>query len=282
MKKAGKYLKRSERRFLWLLPAALAVFLLGVFLWRSLRTDRTRREYDSLAQAVRAAESSTVATAAPEEETTSAPDSAATLPGETEPRMLSQYASLYEENPELFGWLRIEGTAIDYPVMYTPEEPEKYLHRDFFGKSSTGGALFLDGSCTPEGDNFIIYGHNMRDGSMFRALINYESRDFWQEHPLIRFDTLCEEGTYEVLSAFYDRVYYENETCFKFYKFYKAENAADFDEAVRNYRAKSLYDTGVTAAWGDRLITLVTCAYQTENGRFVVVARKRGETGISP
>ena len=268
MKHTGKYQKNGRRRFLWILPAVLAVFFLGAFLWRSARAGSARQEYTDLARTVRESEGTPASASAPEGSTAPAE--------ETEPQILPQYAALYQENPDLFGWLRVAGTVMDYPVMYTPEEPEKYLRRDFSGNSSTGGTLFMDGNCTPDGDNFIIYGHNMRDGTMFRELLNYESPDFRQAHPVIRFDTLYEEGEYEVLSAFYDRVYYENETCFKFYKFYKAADGADFDEAVRNYREKSLYDTGVTAVWGDRLITLVTCATNTENGRFVVVARKQG------
>ncbi|MGM9550154.1 MAG: class B sortase [Faecousia sp.] len=194
---------------------------------------------------------------------------------ETEPVMLEKYAALYEQNPDLFGWLRIEGTAIDYPVMHSPDDPEKYLHTNFAGEYSFGGIPFIDGACTSDSDNLIIYGHNMLDGSMFRSLMKYQEKTYWQAHPTIHFDTLYEEGEYEVLAAFYDRVYYQNETCFKFYQFIKAADEADFNNAIANFHEKQLYDTGVTAAYGDKLITLVTCAYHVENGRFVVVARRK-------
>ena len=198
-----------------------------------------------------------------------------TEPEPTEPVMLSKYVSLYEQNSDLFGWLRIDGTPIDYPVMHTPYDPERYLHTNFAREYSFGGIPFIDADCSADSDNLLIYGHNMLDGSMFRSLMKYQDKSYWQSHPTISFDTLYEEGEYEVLAAFYDRVYYQYEDCFKFYQFIDAADEADFDNAIANFRSKALYDTGVTAAYGDKLITLVTCAYHVEDGRFVVVARKK-------
>lgn len=201
-----------------------------------------------------------------------------TVPAEPEPTkpvMLPQYVSLYQRNPDLFGWLRIEDTVIDYPIMYSPDEPGKYLHANFAGEYSYPGIPFVDDACTADSDNLLIYGHNMHDGSMFHSLMKYRSKSYWQSHPLIHFDTLYETGEYEVLAAFYDRVYYRDEDCFKFYQFIDAEDEADFDNAISNFQSKALYDTGVTAAYGDKLITLVTCSYHVEDGRFVVVARKK-------
>lgn len=192
-----------------------------------------------------------------------------------EKAILPQYTQLYEQNPELFGWIQIKDTKIDYPVMHTPDDPEKYLHANFKGEYSFGGIPFLDANCTADSDNLIIYAHNMLDGSMFRTLLNYQEKTYCQKHPTIYFNTLYEEQEFEVLAAFYDRVYYKSETCFKFYQFINAEDEADFDTAILNYREKALYDTGVTASFGDKLITLVTCAYHVENGRFVVVAKKK-------
>jgi len=193
----------------------------------------------------------------------------------TQPEMLAQYVPLYEQNPDLFGWLKIEGTVIDYPVMHTPYDPERYLHVDFEGNYSFAGVPFVDAACDVDSDNLLIYGHNMLDGSMFRSLMRYRDKTYWQAHPTICFDTLYEEGEYEVLAALYDRVYYQNEDCFKFYQFIDAEDEADFDNAISYFKENALYDTGVTAAYGDRLITLVTCAYHVQDGRFIVVARKK-------
>ena len=182
-----------------------------------------------------------------------------------------------EENEDTVGWLTIEGTKIDYPVMYTPQDPEKYLHLGFDQKYSFAGLPFIDANCSldPESDNLIIYAHNMLDGSMFRSLMKYEQKSYWQQHPTVKLDLWDEEREYEVLAAFRDRVYYKTENCFKFYKFIDAESEDSYREAIDYYKTHACYDTGVTAQPGDRLITLVTCAYHTDNGRFVVVAREK-------
>ena len=200
---------------------------------------------------------------------------AATVPP-TEPReVLPRLQEQYEKNPDLAGWLTVPGTRIDYPVMYSPDEPERYLHANFEVSYSFAGLPFLDAACDPESGNRIIYAHNMLDGSMFRTLLKYQQKDFWQRNPVISFSTLYEEQEYEVVAAFYDKVYKKTDTNFKFYQFYDTSDQSRFDEAMAYYREHALYDTGVTAQCGNELITLVTCAYQTENGRFVVVGRKK-------
>ena len=182
---------------------------------------------------------------------------------------------MYEQNADLFGWICIENTVLYYPVMHTPDDPEKYLRLSFEGETSTAGTPFMDAKCGIDSDNYIIYGHNMKNGTMFREILQYANKSYWLEHPMIKFNTLYEQGEYEVLAAFYDRAYYADENCFKFYRFIKAADKADYDNAIQNYKEKSLYDTGVTAEYGDKLITLVTCSYHEEHGRFVVVARQR-------
>ena len=227
-----------------------------------------------------ARETTPVSTSAPAETTvptqaTVPPTTAATVPP-TEPReVLPRLQEQYEKNPDLAGWLTVPGTRIDYPVMYSPDEPERYLHANFEVSYSFAGLPFLDAACDPESGNRIIYAHNMLDGSMFRTLLKYQQKDFWQRNPVISFSTLYEEQEYEVVAAFYDKVYKKTDTNFKFYQFYDTSDQSRFDEAMAYYREHALYDTGVTAQCGDELITLVTCAYQTENGRFVVVARKK-------
>lgn len=193
----------------------------------------------------------------------------------TQPTILPQYAQLYQQNPDMVGWIKIEGTAIDYPVMHTPAAPEKYLHVNFEGAYSYPGVPFVDAACTMDSDNLLIYGHNMPNGTMFRSLMQYQQKNFWQNHPTIVFNTLYEEQEYEVLAAFYDRVYYKTEDVFKFYQFIDPQTEEEFDEGIAQFKEKALYDTGVTAEYGDRLITLVTCAYHTDHGRFVVVARRK-------
>ena len=202
---------------------------------------------------------------------------------EEEKVILPEYLPFYEQNNDMVGWIRLDGTVIDYPVMHTPDYVDengiigqKYIHRDFNGEESTSGAIFIDFRCTmdPRSDNLILYGHHMRNGTMFKAIMNYENKDFYEEHKIIEFDTLYEKGEYEVFSAFRDRIYNSTDTNYKFYYFIDSETKEDFDYNIENLCSKSLYDTGVVPEYGDELIMLVTCAYHTNEGRFVVCARK--------
>ncbi len=195
-------------------------------------------------------------------------------PENSKPQVLPQYQGLYHENPELYGWIKIDDTSVNYPVMYTPNDPEKYLRKNFEGEHSVAGTPFMDARCTLDSDNIILYGHNMKNGTMFRDLLKYSEPAFGKKHSMIRFNTLYTENCYEVLSVFYDRVYDREDTSFKYYQFVNAANEADYDDAIRQYKAKSLYDTGVSATYGEQLLTLSTCSYHTDNGRFVVVAKK--------
>lgn len=192
-----------------------------------------------------------------------------------EPVILKKYRALHKENQDMVGWLSIEDMVIDYPVMKGKDD-EYYLHHDFFGKESRYGCLFVRSKAdvdTPD-TNFIIYGHNMRDGSMFGDLDLYQEKSFYLEHPLISFDTLCEERTYEIVAVFRSRIYDESEDAFKYYRFYTADTEEEFDTFYRNIKELSLYDTGVTAEFGDTFLTLSTCAYHVKDGRFAIVAKR--------
>lgn len=190
--------------------------------------------------------------------------------------VLGIYEGLAEENPDFIGWIKIPDTEVDYPVMHTPSEPEKYLQLSFTQEHNQNGVPFVDHRCSvhPDSDNLIIYGHNMKSGKMFASIVNYKMESYYREHPLIEFDSLYEKRKYRVLAAFYDRVYYEDEDVFKFYNFINARNEKEYEDAVRAFKEKSIYDTGVEAQYGDHLITLVTCTYQVDNGRFVVIAKQ--------
>ena len=207
---------------------------------------------------------------------TTEPTTEATIPEETEPQMLPEMAELYAENPDVIGWLHIEGTNIDYPVMFTPDDEEKYIRRGFDGEYSIGGVPFVDKDCSidPESDNIIIYGHNMSNGTQFHDLLKYEDKSFWEEYPTITFKTLYEERTYEIFAAFHDHVYYKYEDVFKFYHFIDVEGEAYFEEAMSSMKSKCTYDTEIEPEYGDHFIMLVTCTYDVEDGRYVVVGRQ--------
>ena len=193
---------------------------------------------------------------------------------EEKPAMLQQYVGLYEENRDLVGWLSIEGMKIDYPVMQNGDD-KYYLHRDFYGNDSKYGCLYVRKQADLDaGTNFIIYGHNMKDGSMFGDLDRYLEESFYKEHPTVSFDTLYEERTYEILAVFRSQVYNADDDVFKYYQFYEADTQEEFEDFYGNIKALSLYDTGVEAEFGDTFLTLSTCAYHVKDGRLVVVAKR--------
>ena len=166
---------------------------------------------------------------------------------ETEPlpelTAFERYRVVQEQNSDFVGWLSIPGTNIDYPVMQTVDKP-----------------------------NCVIYSHHMNNGTMFADLCKYENEDFYREHKTIRFDTLSGFSEYEIVAVFKTVAY--SEQGFKYYHFTRAESAEDFDAYIAQCKVLSLYDTGITAEYGDRLITLSTCEYSRKNGRMVVVAKR--------
>lgn len=197
-------------------------------------------------------------------------------------QMQNGYEILHEQNPDLFGWIEVKDTSLNYPVMHTPDDPDYYLRRAFDKTNSQSGVPFLDGACFVGCGNYLIYGHNMKNGSMFAAVLSYAKEEFWKEHPVIRFDTLYETGSYEVLAAFYSKVYEQEDTdVFRYYRYTDLREQDVFYDYIEQAKAAALYETGVAAEYGDQILTLSTCSYHTENGRFVVIARKTEENQFS-
>lgn len=190
------------------------------------------------------------------------------------------YQPLVQENSHLAAWLMIEGIEVDYPVLYTPDDPEYYLRKAFDGSYALSGSLFIGADCFPDGTNIIIYGHNMKDGSMFGGLDAYADEDYAREHSEIIYDLIQPDGSYErltfeVMAAFYSRIYsVDEENMFRYYYGTDLSDPDEFQHYIEEVMSASLYDLGVTAEYGDRLLTLSTCSYHTEDGRFVVVARQ--------
>ncbi|MDO4268438.1 MAG: sortase [Eubacteriales bacterium] len=184
--------------------------------------------------------------------------------------VMMKYEELFAQNPDMIGWLSIDGTSVDYPVMWTPEDPDYYSQRGFDKKESKNGLLFMDGSCNMNGygGNVIIYGHNMKNGSMFADLLNYRNESYFQEHPRIQLDTLSETRIYEVCavlqSADMDKLPFGFTTA-------KDEDA---EAVIETARDEALYDTGADMRYGDDFLTLATCDYSEKDGRLVVMARR--------
>ena len=183
----------------------------------------------------------------------------------------NKYAELYAQNSDFIGWLRIDGTGIDYPVMQSKDDPDFYLKRNFGKEYSRFGLPYMQANCNLSSDNIIIYGHNIKSKSMFNELTRYKDKDFYAAHKYITFDTLDERRTYEVIAAFKTVAY--SDSGFQCYDFVNANTEEEFNDYVAKSRALSFYDTGVTAEYGDKLLTLSTCEYSQKNGRFAVVAK---------
>lgn len=188
--------------------------------------------------------------------------------------LLPDFVDIYLQNNDIVGWLTVPGTKIDYPVMQTPEERDYYLYRDFEKKDSKRGCLYIwpQHDVFKPSDSITVYGHHMRDGSMFGQLKKYRSIDFYKENPYIYFDTIQELHTYQIMAVFLTTA--SAGQGFSYHAFTDAASAEEFDTFVEECKAISLYDTGVTAQYGDKLLCLSTCEYSQTNGRLVVVARR--------
>lgn len=190
--------------------------------------------------------------------------------------VVNPYADSFLANDDMAAWLQIPDTVIDYPVMWTPGDENYYLYRDFNKAENKNGCLILDtdSSLEPLTTNLIIHGHNMKSGAMFGNLTDYENKNYYEKHKQIILYTPECQRNYEVIAVFRSQVYKKSDTVFKFYKFFQADTEEEFLDFYNNIKDLSLYDTGVTAQFGDHFITLSTCVYHVENGRFVVVAKE--------
>lgn len=186
------------------------------------------------------------------------------------------FKELQQVNTDMVGWLTVPGTQIDYPVMQRAEDENYYLYRDIYGNENKNGSLILSNGCDVASNysNWIIHGHNMSSGDMFGSLEEYRNPAYREEHSLIFLQTEEEVRTFMVMGAFESQVYYENDDVFKFYQCYEIRSKEEFEYFYENIKELFLYDSGISAVYGDRFLLLSTCSYQTENGRFVVVAKQ--------
>lgn len=265
-------LKKQEkrRRVLLALCSVVAVGCLGYFSLYSYFDYKTRSSYEQLSELK---EKPVIGQQAGAE---SSWPVHVNLDEEQEPReVLEEYKNLLNKNKKLIGWLKIDDTNIDYPVMQTSDN-EYYQDHNLNQEYDKNGSIFMDKDCDvlKPSTNYILYGHHMKSGQMFGKLDLYSSEKYGSEHQYIQFDTIYEKGLYQVMYVFRSRVYSEEEIVFKYYQFIDALSEQEFDSYMQEMSAMSLYDTGVTAQYGDQLLTLSTCDYQEKNGRFVVVAKK--------
>lgn len=212
--------------------------------------------------------------------------SAAALPYED--IILPEFRADYERNNRVVGHIRIEDTDVDCPILSKLEDYEYYLTHDIDNNESKQGCIILDpdsemgigtkSSGYLEGyeptTNLLIHGHNMRAGTMFGNLEKYAKEDYGLLHKYIYVDTLYEKRTYELITAFYSKIYPEDSDEFKYYNFNQANTEEEWNYWYNSVMDIALYRTELPLSYGDEIITLSTCAYYTDNGRFAVVAKR--------
>ena len=189
--------------------------------------------------------------------------------------LINKYKEVYAQNNDMVGWITVKDTRIDYPVMHNKQSNAYYLHRNIAKEYSSSGIPFMDYQCRGDAtdENTIIYAHNMRNGSMFHDLLKYSDKSFYDTHKTIRFDTLTNFGEYEIFAVLRTKVGSKGE--FRYYDFINAKTPAEFDKFISKCISLSLYKTETIPGYGEKILTLSTCSYNTDNERFVVFARKK-------
>lgn len=191
--------------------------------------------------------------------------------------LIEKVKELQKENEDVKAWIKINDTNINYPVVQASDN-NYYLYRNYKKENSNYGSIFIDSNSNIENpnSNIIMYGHNMKDGSMFKDLLKYADEEYYNNHKYIEFVTNTSSSTYEIIAVFKSRIFYKNEkNVFRYYQCTNLNNEQDYNYYVNNSKELSLYDTGVNAEYGEQIITLITCEYSSENGRMVVVAKKK-------
>ena len=284
----GKGKAPSRRRaWLWraltIICAAVFVFSASMVVVLWVKGQREEEAFRDLAAIVHASQPAAAESSAEAGSAGSAadPQSAPAASGEAESAVSQEpeqsgFAFLRDLNEDLFGWLTIEGTGVDYPVMFTPDSPEYYLRRDFQGSWAQSGVPFLDGAWTESCGHYLLYGHNMDNGTMFAPILGYRDKAYFDEHPVIEFETADGPGEYAIFAVFYSQAYpVDAQDVFRYYYCLDLSTQEAFDFYVSQARAASVYDTGVVPVFGETILTLSTCSYHTDDGRFVVAAVRR-------
>lgn len=187
--------------------------------------------------------------------------------------MLPELSGLYKMNKDMVGYIYIEGTNINNPVMQRKNSKDYYLHRDFFGDYDEHGCIYVREACDvfEPSDVVTLYGHSMFDGTMFGNVMKYKQRKFFNEHPLIYFDTLYERHTYQVVCIFRTSGTYG--VGFPYHLYDNFADEAEFQEFIDGVRGLAIQDSGISVHYGDKFILLSTCEdVPIENGRLVLVA----------
>lgn len=188
--------------------------------------------------------------------------------------VLPEYAELIQQNPEMVGWISIDDTGINYPVVQ--KDNTYYLTHGFDQNNNTNGSIFMDERCSIVSPtiNTIIYGHNMKSGMMFGGLKNYLQAGYLESHKYIQFNTIYEKRTYEIVAVCLSEVQYQDEDAYRYYDFITSTSAQDLQDFVENVDTLAVYGNADGLTQQDKLLTLSTCNSYTEDGRLFVVAKQ--------
>lgn len=271
------------KKYLYIITIVLLLIVFGVSAFQVVSyvigSRQQAAKFDEMAAAVDAANNQaqtqpTGAAQSTEGTAPTAPSEFTATPEATDPDtgVLLCYADFYKQNPHMVGWIKIEGTKVNYPVMQTPEERDYYLKRDFDGEHSEWGCIYAREECDiwKPSDNVTLYGHTMKDGSMFAPLHEYVDKEVWEANNVIFFDTLYERHVYQIFAVFTTTASIGEG--FSYHQMEDAVDEADFNEFIATCKELSLYETGITPVYGDKTICLSTCEYSQDNGRLVVAA----------
>ena len=262
------------KKVLYIIAIVLLIAVFGVSAFQVgsyfMESKKQKENFDQLSEMVQDAQNT--ATAETTEATVPEAATEETVDENTEPTMLPGYKELYEMNNDVVGWIKIDGTELDYPVMQTPDNRDFYLKRDFYKEASDRGCIYAREECDiwEPSDNITLYGHNMKDGSMFAALNAYVDEETWENNSLIFFDTLYEYHVYKIFAVF--RTTASVGEGFSYHQMVDAESEEAFNQFIATCKSLAEYETGITPEYGDKVICLSTCEYSQDNGRLVVAA----------
>ncbi len=232
-------------------------------------------------------EGTTVATEATTAPTTTTEATTTEPEPEPEPEMLEKYIEYYEQNNDFVGWICIPTLTdssgdpyIDYPVVQADDNSE-YLELSFEREKSSAGCIYADYkvpiTATTHADNITLYGHSMANGTFFRHLLDYKDGvSTVQNNYVINFDTLWEENQYVIVACFLIGIYewQDSEPLFEYYKCRTFDTEEDYNYFYENIMLRTYYNSNIECEYGDEFLTLSTCAYDFDDSRWVVVARK--------
>ena len=269
-----------------LIVILLVVFIVSsaVFLHNVLRSAKERKTNEELQDIVREARRDLETAEITDTNDTSNPgDSGPNEKNKKQPEVIAdsgvlyEYDTLWQRNHDMAGWIEIPGTGIAYPVMFTPDYPEKYLRMAFDGSWAISGSLFLGEGWDPEGHYSIIFGHHMNDGSMFGKLMDYYSdRSTAGSYGVVKFDTLYDKREYDVVTAFYSKTDSDEKGYFRGYYVRSLPYEDTFEQYMEEVRSAAIWEPLTDVRWGDDLLLLSTCSsYYDTTERFIVVARYR-------